>query len=89
MYKKCDIISTRTFSFNKQKEFTDKLDVGILKELNSISEIIEKEVVRLREELDMKLIEELKAHGIKTKKVRYLKGWLTRKRLVVNMIVDG
>jgi hypothetical protein len=89
MYKKCDIIETRTFSFDKTREFTDKMDVDLLNNSNWVYEIIEKEVHRLRNELDTKLDKELKAHGIKTRKPKYLKGWLTRKRLLVHMIVDG
>lgn len=89
MYKKCDIIETRTFSLDKTREFTDKIDVNLLNDSNWVSEIIEKEVHRLRAELEIKLDKELKAHGIKTRKPKYLKGWLTRKRLLVHMIVDG
>jgi hypothetical protein len=89
MYKKCDIIKTRTFKFDKQMEFTDKLDLEILKEMNSVSEMIKKEIERMKKELDEKALTELKKFKIKTTKPQYIKAWLTRKRLVVHMIVDG
>lgn len=63
-----------------------KCDIMVM---DSISEIIKREVERIKIDLDLKLFDELLKYNIKTTKPKYLKGWLTRKRLIVHMIVDG